>query len=207
MTTKSSPSNTHIDVLNRYQHWETHAKNLFFESSNLELDVFTKASESLENFAKDSDINVVILTGDAGHGKTHLCGSLLSSLTGESLLKAAETMNEGNNGIVLIEKILDDGRNLRFIKDLSDGQIKDLPVLFVEVLNDDKCLTVICANDGILRNTCDGTETLSPIVELLNASVLEGKMKEGRIVLLNLNHQSVVSNTADETLVRKVLKQ
>tara|TARA_Y100001970_G_C14258859_1_gene877877 strand:+ start:5256 stop:7037 length:1782 start_codon:yes stop_codon:yes gene_type:complete len=207
MTAKSSPGNSHIDVLNRYQHWETHAKNLFFESSNLELDVSTKASETLENFAKDPDINIVILTGDAGHGKTHLCGSLLSSLTGEPLQKAAETMNEGSNGIVFIEEILADGKNLRFIKDLSDGQIEDLPALFVEILHDDDCLTVMCANDGILRNTCEGSETLSPIVDLLNASVLEGKMMEGKVALLNLNHQSVVSNTADETLVRKVLKQ
>ena len=42
---------------------------------------------------------------------------------------------------------------------------------------------------------------------LLDDSVLEGKMKEGSLVLLNLNHQSVVPSGVQETLASQVLKQ
>ena len=79
--------------------------------------------------------------------------------------------------------------------------------MFQTAISDTQYLTIICANDGILRNTCNGADDLTHIVKLLDDSVLEGKMREEKLVLLNLNHQSVVPSNAKETLVSQVLKQ
>ena len=180
MTQQKDKSPTHIDALNAYQHFDTNAQNLYFESSNLDLNIKTKTSETLLHLVQDSNVQTIILTGDAGHGKTHLCGVLLASLTKETLLQAAQQLKEGDQGITEIKDVLPDGRGIRFVKDLSDGQVDDLQNIFKTAISDTQYLTIICANDGILRNTCNGADDLTHIVKLLDDSVLEGKNERGK---------------------------
>ena len=174
MTQQKDKSPTHIDALNAYQHFDTNAQNLYFESSNLDLNIKTKTSETLLHLVQDSNVQTIILTGDAGHGKTHLCGVLLASLTKETLLQAAQQLKEGDQGITEIKDVLPDGRGIRFVKDLSDGQVDDLQNIFKTAISDTQYLTIICANDGILRNTCNGADD-PHIVKLLTIAFLKEK--------------------------------
>ena len=97
-------------------------RRTLLQSSNLDLNIKTKTSETLLHLVQDSNVQTIILTGDAGHGKHTLCGVLLASLTKETLLQAAQQLKEGDQGITEIKDVLPDGRGIRFVKDLSDGQ-------------------------------------------------------------------------------------
>ena len=73
--------NQHVERLAAYQPFDASFGQLYAEyvdtrqSDQLE----TRAFDFVSEIIHDPNVRVVVLTGDAGHGKTHLCGRLITS--------------------------------------------------------------------------------------------------------------------------------
>jgi hypothetical protein len=195
-------TNPHIAILNEYQPFGAGFKQIYFESSSLDLKVSTQAFCSLSNILEAGNARVIILTGDAGHGKTHLCGQILSEINGITIQEASKLLrqSEPNQDVA----VLKDGRGLRIIKDLSEFASDKGKSLVHEATCSSNRVTIICANEGRLR-TCADEATAA----LLDANLTEGRSRshDGSLAMINLNFQSVVSKTAEPNIFRQVVQQ
>ena len=104
--------------------------------------------KTLENNFNSSDPKSIILTGTAGDGKTYIARNLAQNLSGES--KVWDTTEQK----VSIPLPGQGGREINFIKDLSQLTSSDLetyraPILNALLGNNDE-LYVLCVNDGFL---------------------------------------------------------
>jgi hypothetical protein len=188
-------SNPHVARLNRYQPIDADFNKIYFEGDDHLIDLSTRAFFTLVDQVRRPDVSVVVLTGDAGHGKTHLCAKLLAELSGATIPEVAELINEGGYGKRDLF-LMPDGRPLRIIKDLSEVP----PILGAELLSqaiDADAVTVICANEGRLRS-CLTIAGLKEMLGALQNSILNGRGhgQSSPHVIINLNHQSV---SASET--------
>jgi len=90
--------NSHVEMLNAHQPFDADLAEIFFESANLDLQLETKAFDTLRAGVEDPEVRLVVLTGDAGHGKTHLCGLLIARLNGVSLAEASQRVKGDDYG-------------------------------------------------------------------------------------------------------------
>src|SRR5437879_7630790 len=115
--------NTHVTRLRRFQPFHPDSGELIYEQSDPKEPGFeTVALGHLDSIVEDPLINVIVLTGDAGHGKTSLCARLLERL-GSTPMEAASlirTQGDGSSAIATTRS----GRRLRIIKDLSDVTVE-----------------------------------------------------------------------------------
>ncbi|MFU8805893.1 MAG: hypothetical protein ACNA8W_18920, partial [Bradymonadaceae bacterium] len=98
---------------------------------------------------------LIVLTGDAGHGKTHLCGRLLADLKGIDEASAKEVLEEKARGEHDLAE-LPDGRALRMVKDLSEFEPEPAGRVLADALERTGTVTVVCANkpdEHALRRT------------------------------------------------------
>ena len=96
--------NSHVDRLHRYLPFSPIMDQVFEEytSSADSLNLETKAHDYLLTSVR-SKARLVILTGDAGHGKTHLCRRLIENHLGYSEQDARRLINSNCNGKVKIQ--------------------------------------------------------------------------------------------------------
>lgn len=157
----------------------------------------------------------IVLTGDAGHGKTHMCRRLLEgSLLGHSSDVARQHLLENCNATVSIPPAVGvNSPRLRIHKDLSEIHP---PSRAAELLEEsskhrDECL-VICANEGRLRAIVN-SEGAGPVCQeirhLFEASFQRGITSDtdGATHIVNLNYQSIAATSANRrgSLLRRVL--
>lgn len=149
-----------VNRLNRYlpfdpghdQIYEEHASSI--DSFNIE----TKAFEYLIK-ACNEGANAIVLTGDAGHGKTHLCRRLIERFCVDQFLpkqqkedESRKLINEKCDGYQQIETSLLGLRNkFRIFKDFSELAIDVAAAKLEEALADETSITILCANEGRLR--------------------------------------------------------
>ncbi len=197
--------NSHVEILNAHQPFDADFAEIFFESSSLDLQLETKAFDTLRAGVEDPEVRLVVLTGDAGHGKTHLCGLLVADLTGGSLKEASELLRGDDYGGSELARC-PDGRSLRVIRDLSEKNPEAGGETLKNALEPGSTVTVVCGNDGQLR-ACANAAGLESVAILVNGSVTRGQMRseDGFIALINLNHQSVVAPGDDQSILRQLL--
>ena len=76
-------TNSHVERLNRYLPLSPAHDQIYeeYQKSEDSLNLSTRAL-SYAMTALDQGANLVVLTGDAGHGKTHMCRRLLEDFLG-----------------------------------------------------------------------------------------------------------------------------
>ena len=197
--------NSHVEMLNAHQPFDADFAEIFFESSSLDLQLETKAFDTLRAGVEDPEVRLVVLTGDAGHGKTHLCGLLVADLTEESLQEASELLRGDDYGDSEVARCPDQ-RSLRVIRDLSERNPMAGGETLKDALEAGSTVTVVCGNDGHLR-ACADASGLVDLVKLIDESVVRGQMRssDGSTLLINLNHQSVAAPTGKMNILRQLL--
>ena len=128
-----------------------------YQRSDDALNLETRALEYIKHMAA-SDAQVIVLTGDAGHGKTHLCRRLLEDHLGYTEDEARALINgkcDGANAIGYADGATDT-RHLRIYKDFSELSPHLASEHVERAVAEPSVLTVICANEGRLRVILEG---------------------------------------------------
>ncbi|UES52174.1 ATP-binding protein [Roseibium aggregatum] len=161
--------------------------------------------------AAKSGAHVIVLTGDAGHGKTHLCRRVIESLLDYNEEEARKLIIEASDGRQIIKA--KDGTSgagaLRIFKDFSEFA-PELAASLVEESNSADAVTIICANEGRLRAVLSSSSAGPYCKELLKsfeASFEDGKAsRDGRIHVVNLNHQSTAAGSEGQSLGDRAIR-
>jgi hypothetical protein len=199
--------NQHVERLSAYQPFDASFGQLYAEyvdtrqSDQLE----TRAFEFVSAIIHQPEVRVVILTGDAGHGKTHLCGRLVTS-NDESVSDPRDALKSKGDGSQPVLRLAD-GRGLHVIKDLSELELNVASRSLESSLSAAERVTVVCANEGRLRAVL-GVEptTLEPIRAALDGVLERGTTSISGIVhVVDMNHQSVAA-VGGRSLVRQLLR-
>lgn len=190
----------HVSKLGRYLPFSPVHDQIYEEYQRTDdaLNLKTKALDYITDMAK-SVAQVIILTGDAGHGKTHLCRRLLENHLGYSEDEARDLINRECDGSSAIGHAHgnDNARQLRIYKDFSEFS----PVVAAEhvekAISQTDELTIICANEGRLRAVLEGSSETSGcrrLLEEFHASFQSGlASRDSKIHIVNLNFQSVAT--------------
>ena len=145
--------NSHVYRMARFLPFDPSHDQIYEEyqvaSDSLNLD--TIAYHYVLNAAKDG-AHVIVLTGDAGHGKTHLCRRVIEGFLGYDEEEARVLINERCDGrqVIREKEGADKKGALRIFKDFSEFS-PEIAAELVEKSNNDDAVTIICANEGRLR--------------------------------------------------------
>lgn len=215
MSDERSPRiNSHVGRLNRFLPFSAAHDQIYEEYQTGEdgLDLETVALVYAEK-ALRSGAKCIVLTGDAGHGKTHMCRRLIEKVLGyqgDEARKLLITKCDGKSTIDAIsggEKL-----KLRIHKDFSELEPQSAAALLEGVLIRPDEALIVCANEGRLRAVVSSPGAKSvcqDIVEIFRQSFVTGRSSvDGRIHIINLNYQSIAAKTdrTSGSLVRRTLR-
>ncbi|SHL70730.1 hypothetical protein SAMN05443432_102301 [Roseovarius litoreus] len=161
--------------------------------------------------AARSGARMIVLTGDAGHGKTHLCRRVIESYLGYDEEQARRLINEACDGRQVIRAAQDAATTgaLRIFKDFSEFS-PEIAAELVESSNDGEAVTIICANEGRLRAVLASDAAGSYCRELLKSfetSFDDGKAsRDGSTHIVNLNHQSTAAGEDGQSLGDRAIR-
>jgi hypothetical protein len=192
--------NLHVERLGAYQPFDAVSSQLYAEYVKTEKSdhLQTQALRFVQGRLDEPEIQLVVLTGDAGHGKTHLCGQLLSGLD-ESITDPSEYLKGYGSGKQRV-LVLPDGRDLFIIKDLSEHDDETGARLLEASLSSSDRITLVCANEGKLRKVLGrAAESARPLREALNGVLESGQTSQegGNVHVVDLNHQSIAAKDGD----------
>lgn len=200
--------NNHVERLHRFLPFDASYDQIYEENrrsdDSLELD--TAALRYLTEVLTEAP-QLILLTGDAGHGKTHLCSRLIHGYLGYTAEATREAVRQFGDGRVLEPcETRPESRNLRIYKDFSEFNIDKARGLLAEMATDrsDSSTSVVCVNEGRLRSILNAGDDprLAPIREAFNQSFVSGLASDdGKLQIVNLNYQSVAA-TPDSLLER-----
>lgn len=209
--------NSHVVRLHRFLPFSASHDQIYEEyqtgDDNLDLDTVAihYAAQAIRAGAR-----CVVLTGDAGHGKTHMCRRLIA----DALLEhdgntARRYLLDSCDGTVAIPPAAGvESPNLRVHKDLSEMQPPSRAARFLEESGTriGEAL-VVCANEGRLRaiiSSDDAGEVCRSIGELFRSSFKNGVTTDnnGQVHIINLNYQSIAAPAVHRrgSLLRRVLE-
>ncbi|MCH8542304.1 MAG: hypothetical protein LAT61_01915 [Alcanivorax sp.] len=161
--------------------------------------------------AANSGARVIVLTGDAGHGKTHLCRRVIEGFLGYDEQEARKLINESCDGdeIIFHKEKGGVGSGLRIFKDFSEFS-PGVAAGLVEKANGGNAVTIICANEGRLRAVLASNDAGPYCAEILESFLScfdDGRASSsGRIHIVNLNHQSTAAGDNGDSLVDRALR-
>ena len=208
--------NSHVARLHRFLPFSSAHDQIYEEyqtgEDNLDLGTvaINHAIEAIRSGAK-----CVILTGDAGHGKTHMCRRLLEkSLLGyqpEEARKILQSSCDAKSSIPPAEGY--QSVSLRIHKDLSEVQPpSQAAILFEDAMERTDESLIVCANEGRLRaiiNSDGAGAACKSVSDLIQESFQKGITADEKeqIHIINLNYQSVAAQVDEQTpsLLRRVL--
>ncbi|KQW61046.1 hypothetical protein ASD02_23215 [Ensifer sp. Root1252] len=177
------------------------------DSLNLDTVAFQYVIQAVESGA-----DMVVLTGDAGHGKTHLCRRVIERFLGYDEEEARRLINQSCDGRQIIEPRMqgDADRALRIFKDFSE-YAPEIAAGLVEESAGSKAVTIICANEGRLRAVLSSGSAGPRCLELLasfESSFTNGRAsRDGRIHIVNLNHQSTAAGNDGQSLGDRAIRE
>lgn len=217
--------NKHVQRIRRYQPFDVDTSEMIYElQADWTQSLFPVVTlDYLLDAIERPKTRTIVLTGDAGHGKTSLCASLLAKLRVDSetitpdVKKAVfRDLSEAGDASRPIGRTRS-GRPLFILRDLSELSLQAGAHKLVELLDPaDKGVAVVCANEGQLRkcvaedNNLDkgGTGRAKVLVETLTEGIVRGRVSnpDRTVTVINLNYQSVAADNNDG-LIPWVLKQ
>lgn len=207
--------NSHVARLHRFLPFSSAHDQIYeeYQTGEDNLDLQTIAIEYAAAAIR-SGAQCIILTGDAGHGKTHMCRRLIEqALLGHTSADSRELLLSSCDGETPISPANGNpGAKLRIHKDLSEMKPPGRAAAFLEenAGREGEAL-VVCANEGRLRaiiNSDAAGETCGEISQLFRTSFRTGVTANpsGSLHIINLNYQSVAANSGGRgSLLRRVL--
>lgn len=209
--------NSVVYRLNRYLPFDSSHDQIYEEHATTKdsIDFRTSALEYVLK-ACCSGASAVILTGDAGHGKTHLCRRLIEDYLGYSSDESDQNssraiLNTRCDGLEQIQSLMPGNRPVRIFKDFSEITTDIAAERLEKALEDKNVITIVCANEGRLRaSLSDGPErpNCRKILDRFEGSFHDGLCSvDGEIHLVNLNYQSIAAESVDDSLLKKALKE
>ena len=99
--------NTHVSKLHRYLPFSPLHSQIYEEQANPEhvKSIPTRAGEFLASIVRDTSTRLVVLTGDAGHGKTHLCRRLMEEVLDLEPKDAHERLKTQGDGVQPVGRV------------------------------------------------------------------------------------------------------
>lgn len=199
--------NGHVGRLHRFQPFDADSADLVYERqtdrNQATFRVVTR--DHLLSVVERPGTRTIVLTGDAGHGKTSLCAGLLEDLGASKEDAARQIGQAGKHGREPVGKTAA-GRPLYMLKDLSDFSAGVGAQRLIDLLNPpDNGVAIICANEGQLRNcvSADRTGLAQVVVDTLGSGIARGTVasSDKSVVVINLNYQSVAPDDRKDGLV------
>lgn len=144
--------NRHVSRLNRFLPFSAEHDQIYeeYQQTDDSLTIETSALRYLQAAVAGS-ARIIVLTGDAGHGKTYLCRRLIETHLGYSQDDARALINSSCDGETTIPPIVSHpAKPLRIFKDFSELQIPVAASRLEAALHDD-AVSIVCANEGRLR--------------------------------------------------------
>ena len=220
--------NKHVQRIRRYQPFDVDASEMIYEQADqadrTQSPYPVVTLEYLVSAIEQPTTKTIVLTGDAGHGKTSLCANLLAELRmgGETVLSDVrrtvfnELLKDGDAGRPVA--LTRSGRPLYILRDLSELSLQAGARKLVELLDPpDKGVAIICANEGQLRKCVaeddnldrGGTGRAKVLVKTLTNGIARGQVSDpdGAVTVINLNYQSVAADSRTGGFVPWVLRQ
>nr|MDT0524496.1 hypothetical protein [Streptomyces sp. DSM 41633] len=158
------------------------------------LEIETRALTYLKDVLNEG-AGLVILTGDAGHGKTHLCSRLIRDHLGYDPEAAREAIRERCDGRMLEPAPPQgDRRRLRIFKDFSELTLGTARRLLSNAATDNTATSIVCVNEGRLRSIFAEADDadLGLLRQAFGGSFSSGLASaDGVLHIVNLNYQSV----------------
>ncbi|MGW2221459.1 hypothetical protein ACWCSD_41285 [Nonomuraea sp. NPDC001684] len=218
--------NKHVQRIRRYQPFDVDASEMIYElQADWTQSLYRVATLIyLLSAIERPTMKTIVLTGDAGHGKTSLCASLLAELrvdaetiTPEIRKTVFRELSEAGNASRPIGQTRS-GRPLYILKDLSELSVQAGARKLVELLDPaGGGVAIICANEGQLRKCAaeddsldkGGTGRAKILVTTLTEGILRGQVSDpdDTVTVINLNYQSVAADSPNDGLILWVLKQ
>ena len=158
--------NNHVSNLNRFLPFDADFDQLYEEHVDEESVVLpTRALETACRLVNDG-VRLLLLTGDAGHGKTHICRRLLENTLDVDRGAAFAVIRPRDDGTTVSDGTVDLGRTqagnqLRIIRDLSEMPEAAAAHALADALASPTRTTVCCANEGRLRVVVQMDERLA----------------------------------------------
>jgi hypothetical protein len=171
----------------------------------------TRALEYLKSVLAEG-AKLIVLTGDAGHGKTHLCRRLLEEHLGYGEKEARLLINSSCDGKELIEPVDPTAGKipLRIYKDFSEFEIEVAAKNVDEAILRTEEATIVCANEGRLRAVLESNPEgpgCSVLLKEFKQSFVDGlTSRSGVVHIVNLNYQSVAVG-GEESLMGRALQE
>lgn len=198
--------NPHVDRMARYLPFDPSHDQIYeeYQVARDSLNLDTVAYKYVLDAAQ-SGAHLIVLTGDAGHGKTHLCRRVIQSLLGYDESDARKLINESCDGRQIIQpkEGAQSVRALRIFKDFSEFA-PEIAAQLVDQSNTDDAVTIICANEGRLRAvlaTENAGDYCRALLETFVSCFDDGRAsRDGRIHIVNLNHQSTAAGEEGQSL-------
>lgn len=187
--------NPHVKRLRRFQPFQPDSAELVYEQSDpREKRYETVALGYLALLVEEPGVKMIVLTGDAGHGKTSLCAKLLErfGMDADTAAEAIRAQGDGAGPVTTSES----GRPLWLLKDLSDITVDRAAALLGTLMDlPDPSVSIVCANEGRLRNAVarNGSHGVTAITRTLEQGIRDGSVSDptGSVQVINLNYQSV----------------
>jgi len=183
-----------VEQMVRYLPFDARAGNLFEEHVTEEdaPDPYeTRTLSFIRDLLSDQDVSLIVLTGDAGHGKTHLCRRILER-SGVTASDAVRMLKEDPRGERPID-LPDSDKPIRLIKDLSEFTEGEGAEILAAMLKDSGAIGIASANEGRLRSVVSrDPDRLSILLDALEAGIRRGATTaDGSVHVVNLNYQAV----------------
>jgi hypothetical protein len=191
--------NSHVGRLNRYLPFSAAHEQIYEEyqtgedSLELQTVALDYAIRAIEKKAR-----CIVLTGDAGHGKTHLCRRLIECVLGHDAPTSRKLLKSSCNAAHPIKHVSDHLHvDLRIHKDFSELDPQAAAALLEGSADSSNEVLIVCANEGRLRAVVQSPTAglvCKQIISLFERSFESGLSSEdGLVHIVNLNYQSVSS--------------
>jgi hypothetical protein len=191
--------NSHVSRLSRYLPFHPDHSQLYEEHADPGhmRSIRTKACNSVVQAVKDGKHRLIVLTGNAGHGKTHLCRRVLEETLAVSPEKAHELISSHGKGQRSVGG--QGARELFVVTDLSELTEEAGAELLCQALTTSNSTWVICANEGRLRKVASiRPETLGQVRIALESVQETGQAaSSNNVIVVDLNGQSVTARVDD----------
>ncbi len=195
----------HVERLHRYLPFSPSHDQIYeeYQRSEDSLNLATRALDYISDVI-NRNARLIVLTGDAGHGKTHICRRLIEKHLGHEEEDAREAINTQCDGQARIPHRSDSTvAGLRIVKDFSELGVENA-ARYVEATDmASDVVTVICANEGRLRAVLESDfagprcrTLLSAFVQSFDSGLASA---DETTHIINLNYQSVASASAEKT--------
>lgn len=191
--------NSHVGRLNRYLPFSAAHEQIYeeYQTGEDSLELQTVALDYAMR-AVEKKARCIVLTGDAGHGKTHLCRRLIECVLGHDAPTSRKLLKSSCNAAHPIEHVSDHLRpGLRIHKDFSELDPQAAAALLERSADTSNEVLIVCANEGRLRAVVQSSTAgavCKQIISLFERSFESGLSSEdGLVHIVNLNYQSVSS--------------